>query len=477
MTSPRFKFLRSKRGLATVAALLLILFFFRPGVYRLRNRIAGSIGSALDRRVAIDNVHLRLLPRPGFDLEGLVIYDDPAFSAEPMIRAQEVSAAIRLRSLLRGQLEIATLSATEPSVNLVRNSEGRWNLASLLERNAKIPVAPTAKPAYERRPAFPYLEASNARINFKIGETKKSYALMDADVALWQESENSWSARIRAEPVRTDVNLTDTGLLQINATWQRAPSVRTTPVEITAQWQKGQLGQITKLLSGKDRGWWGGVNVAAKLSGTPEALQIESRIAIADFHRYDIVERENLRLETSCTGQYDAATGIFANLLCESPVGDGALRLRGTLAPFAQPRGYDLTIEARKIPLTSVVRLARQAKKQIPADLVASGLLNGEFHGANGLANGLLVSEKERTNLHDQLRQYQLRQWTGIGSATNVLLSSNSGKDDLAITAIPLSLAGTVNGSRVASALSDQDHWPSRNLPDLTCALGRERLR
>ena len=125
------------------------------------------------------------------------------------------------------------------------------------------------------------------------------------------------------------------------------------------------------------------------------------------------------------------------------------------LLPRSRSRaGYDLTIEARKIPLTSVVRLARQAKKQIPADLVASGLLNGEFHGANGLANGLLVSEKERTNLHDQLRQYQLRQWTGIGSATNVLLSSNSGKDDLAITAIPLSLAGTVNGSRVASALS-----------------------
>jgi AsmA protein len=102
---------------AAVAALVLILFLFRPGVYKLRNRIASSIGNALGRRVAIDKVRLRLLPRPGFDLEGLVIYDDPAFSAEPMIHAQEVSAAIRFRSLLRGRLEIATLSATEPSIN------------------------------------------------------------------------------------------------------------------------------------------------------------------------------------------------------------------------------------------------------------------------------------------------------------------------------------------------------------------------
>ena len=107
------KFLRSKRGLAVLAALLLVMFLWRPGVYRLRNRISTSIGNALGRRVTIDNVRLRLLPRPGFDLEDLVIYDDPAFSPEPMIRADEVSAAIRLRSLLRGRLEIANLSATE----------------------------------------------------------------------------------------------------------------------------------------------------------------------------------------------------------------------------------------------------------------------------------------------------------------------------------------------------------------------------
>ena len=148
----RSNFLRSRRGAAAIAALVLVLFLFRPAVYRLRNRISSSIGSALGRKVALDNARVHLLPRPGFDLEGLVVYDDPAFSAEPMIRAQEVSAAIRLSSLLRGRLEIATLSATEPSINLVRSDDGRWNLASLLERNSQIPAAPTGKPASERRP-------------------------------------------------------------------------------------------------------------------------------------------------------------------------------------------------------------------------------------------------------------------------------------------------------------------------------------
>ena len=435
MKFPRSNFLRSRRGVAAVVALVLILFLFRPGVYKLRNRISNSIGSALGRRVSIDSVHFHLLPRPGFALEGFVVYDDPEFSAEPMIRAQEVSAAIRFRSLLRGRLEIATLSATDPSINLVRSdngrSNGRWNLASLVERNAQIPAAPTGKPASERRPAFPYLEATGARINFKLGQTKKSYALMDADVALWQDSENSWAARIQAEPVRTDFNLSDTGLVQINATWQRASSLQSTPVRIAAQWKSGQLGQITTLLSGRDRGWRGGLTFTANLSGTPAALRIESQAAIEGFHRYDIAGSENVRLATVCSGEYNTVTSTLADLLCESPVNGGTLRLRGNVALANQLPVYDLTLAIEKVPLASVVRFLRQAKKQIPSDLTASGLLNAEFRATR---NGPPVPEDARYGL--------LPQWTGSGSAANVRLSSNAGKDEVAFGTIPLALVG-----------------------------------
>ena len=446
---PKFlrpRFLRSRRGVAAVAALLLILFLFRPGVYRLRNRIAITIGSALGRRVGLDSVRLRLLPRPGFDLEGLVIYDDPAFSAEPMIRAQEVSAAIRFRSLLRGRLEIATLSATEPSINLVRNDQGRWNLASLIERNAQIPAAPTGKPASERRPAFPYLEAGHARVNFKIGQTKKSYALMDADVALWQDSENSWAARIKAEPVRTDFNLSDTGLVQINATWQRASSLRSTPVRIAAQWKSGQLGQITTLLSGRDRGWRGGLTFTANLSGTPAALRIESQAAIEGFHRYDIAGSENVRLATVCSGEYNTVTSTLADLLCESPVSGGTVRLRGNLNVVAPAPTYDLTLEADKVPLASVVRLLRQAKKQIPADLTATGLLNAEFRATRGFPA-------------DRRRGFTTR-WTGNGSATNVRLSSNAA-NEVALGTVPLALTDSPEDQIRRPRTQDKEQEPA----------------
>ncbi len=405
-----------------VAALLVILFIIRPGIFTLRNRIASSIGNALGRRVTIDNVRVHALPRPGFDLEGLVIYDDPAVSAEPMIRAQDVFAAIRLRSLLRGRLEIATLSATEPSINIVRSGDGRWNLASLIERNAQIPAAPTQKAPSERRPAFPYLEASNARINFKFGPEKKSYALVDADVALWQDSENSWGARMKAQPVRTDVNLSDTGQVQINAAWQRATNLHLTPLRVTVAWQKGQLGQITKLLTGKDRGWRGGVDFTANLSGTPDALVIESQGAIQGFRRYDILDNRIIRLSTHCAGRYNASSGSLADLLCESPVGGGTLRLSGNIGARAAPPSYDLAFEAKEVPVASVAELVHEAKQQLPHDLTAEGLLNAEFHAERD------GSEPAR--------------FSGSGEASEVRLRSNAGTDSITLSNVPLALVG-----------------------------------
>jgi hypothetical protein len=267
---------------------------------------------------------------------------------------------------------------------------------------------------------------------------------MDADVALWQDSENSWGARMKAAPVRTDFNLTDTGLLQINASWQRAPSLRSTPLQLTVQWQKGQLGQITKLLSGKDRGWRGGVNLTANVSGTPEALLIQSQTAIEDFRRYDIVDSESVRLATGCSGQYNAVTGTLANVLCESPVSGGMLSLRGALSLVTEAPHYDLTLAAEQVPLTSVVRLLRQAKKQIPGDFTATGLLNAEFRATHNLPS-----------VREDGGARHLPQWTGSGSATNVHLSSNAGKDEVALGTIPLAL---VSANMVAT--DSRGGWP-----------------
>jgi hypothetical protein len=429
------KLFSSKRRVLTAAVVILLaLFLVRPGVSRLKARIANSISRAVARPVEIGSVHLRFLPQPGFDLNNLVIYEDSAFGAEPMLRAREVAAVVRLTSLVRGRLDIARLELTEPSLNLVRRADGRWNLEALLERTERTPLAPTAKSKSEVRPGFPYIEATSGRINFKAGRVKKPYSLLNADFALWQESENTWGVRLKAEPLRTDMSLSDTGLLRMNGTWQRAGSLRETPLQFSLEWDHAQLGQLTKLLSGNDKGWRGEVRLDATLTGMPAAMHITADTSIQDFHRYDISSSGGLRLTAHCDGRYGSAEAVAHEILCTTPVGDGMITLRGD-AGLPGVHKVDLALNMKDVPVSAVAQLARRAKKDLPADLVSAGILQGSF-----------VVKEDGPSPHGP-------EFQGRGEISDLLLQSLNNKVDLAVGSIPFALSGGAHAASKSKGL------------------------
>ncbi len=439
-----FKFARSRRGVVTIlAALILLLYFVRPGADSLRTRIMGSISSAIGRRVEVSSVSLRFLPQPGFDLEDFVVFDEPAFGAEPVLRAQEVTAALRVTSLFRGRLEISRLSLTEPSLNLVRNKEGRWNFSGLVERAARIPVAPTGKANSEPRPGFPYIEASNGRINFKLGHEKKAFALMDADFSLWQDSENAWSLRLKAQPMRTNSNLSDTGTLRAEGSWQRAATIAQTPLDFKLQWENAQLGQFTKLATGADRGWRGTVLLSASVGGTTADLRVAADASIQDFRRYDIATGEALRLAAQCSARYDAMGMNVTDLTCDAPVGNGALKLAGTISSLNANRMYDLSFSADDIPVPAVLALLERAKKDIPGDLVSAGSVNAEVSLRAG-----------KNSLHPI--------WKGSGVIQNVRLLSRTNGADVVLDRVPFAVVQEQPGKGVVSFLPRIDVGPVR---------------
>ena len=428
------KFFSSKRRMAVAAALILLaLFWLRPGASQLKSRIVSSISAGIGRPAEVGSVHLRLLPQPGFDLENLVVYDDPAFGAEPILRASEVTAELRLTSLVRGRLEIARLDLTEPSLNLVHSESGRWNLEALLERTAHIPLAPTGKAKSEPRPGFPYIEATSGRINFKNGAEKKPYALTNADFSLWQDSENTWGLRLKAQPFRTDMNLNDTGLLQVTGTWQRAEKLRDTPLQFTVEWSRGQLGQITKFFAGNDKGWRGGIQIDLALSGTPAKLSIASGIAVEDFRRYDIPNGKALRLAGHCDGEYSSLTHEFHGVMCSAPVANGLVALKGDLGLPGSHR-YGIEITASDIPASAVMVLAQRAKRNLPEDLTAEGRLRGDF----SLQEDAAAGTKPRFEGHGEIADFRL--------------SSLTNKAEIGPETVPFVLAsGLGGGTRMAA--------------------------
>src|SRR5271157_3351017 len=150
---------------AILAALIVPPFL---SVSRYKSRITQLMSASLGRPVRISSVEVRLLPRPGFVLNNLTVEEDPAYGAEPVLHASTVTASIRLLSLWRGRLELATISVDEASLNLVRSSPGHWNLDSLL-RTATAQAqsdAGSAGPDNLGKPVrLPYLKATHSRIN------------------------------------------------------------------------------------------------------------------------------------------------------------------------------------------------------------------------------------------------------------------------------------------------------------------------
>jgi hypothetical protein len=453
------KFWRSKRGVLTLGiVVLLALFLIRPGANRMRTRIVNSISLALGRPVDVAAVHLRLLPHPGFDLENFVIHDDPAFSAEPMLRAQEVTAALRITSLLRGRLEISRLNLIEPSLNLVRNAEGHWNLENLVERTERIAVAPTSKAKTENRPGFPYIEADRGRINFKLGPEKKPYALTEADFALWQDSENAWGMRLKAQPVRTDFNLSDTGAVSVSGSWQRAASLRDTPLQFNLQWDRAQLGQATKLAYGNDKGWRGGLTVSTTLTGTPANLAIVTAASVQDFRRYDIFGGGDLRLAAQCTGHYTSRDHTLSELACGAPVGDGTVTVAGSIKGPFSTRNYDLALTARDLPIQSLVALARHAKQGVPDDLNAAGRLNGRV-------NLRRIADVRASNVN----------WEGSGETSGLELGSKLTKAELVLGRVPFAVSSAMNPKSRAISRAIVSPQPETHLDigPFNIALGR----
>lgn len=440
------KFLRSKFGVVTAALVIVVaLFVIRPGAQRLRSRIVASISLAVGRQVDIGSVQLRLLPQPGFDFENFIVHDDPAFGAEPMLRAQEVTAAIRLSSLLRGRLEISRLDLAEPSLNLVRSSEGHWNLENLLERVARAPVAPTGRGKADSRPGFPYIQAARARINLKLGEEKKPYALTDADFSFWQESENQWGMRLKAQPVRTDFNLGDTGTLRIEGSWQRAGQLSETPLNFNLQWDEAQLGQVSQLIQGADKGWRGSATLNTRLSGSPTDLSFQTNLAVQDFRRFDILGGGSLRLSAQCDGHYSTADHALSKISCAAPVGAGEIEVAGQAGGSMDRPSYQLQLAARDVPLSAIALVARHAKKDLPDDLTAEGTLSATLRINRGSADSITS-------------------WQGGGKASNVRIKSTSTRTQLALDEIPFT-ASQAEASNPTTPLprrmARQDSLPS----------------
>ena len=123
-----------------VLLLLLLLWITVQGAglliqhTRLPARFTSRLETVFGRPVEVGSYDFSLWGGPVLEAHSVTVAEDPRFGREYFLRADSMAIHLRWQSLLRGRIELGTLSLSRPSLNLVRNSEGEWNVAEWLPR-------------------------------------------------------------------------------------------------------------------------------------------------------------------------------------------------------------------------------------------------------------------------------------------------------------------------------------------------------
>lgn len=428
--------------LSIVAVLLLIFLPPLVNIGRYQRSIATSISRSLGRPVHLDRVSLTLLPLPGFTIENLVVGEDPAFGSEPIIRANSVHATVRISSLWRRHVEFSTISFTEPSVNLVHKADGRWNIEGILLQASRIETAPTAQRHAGPAPRFPYIEASGARLNFKQEQEKLPFSLVDSDFALWLPDPHQWHLRLRAHPTRTDLNVSDTGTIELEAVLGAGSSLRQVALNLQGQWRDAPLGEASRVLFARDAGWRGNMNLAANIRGTFGESAVTTRLTLADSRPADFVPEQLLNTQVEC---FATATGIFhafQDIRCSWPPTSssrGALTLTGSISNIHHPDEASLNIAANQVPASTLMYGLRILTPHVSPDVIATGTLSGSMSFGGAAESGSTATASTGTP----------SRWQGQFTLTDASLKAPSPQQ---ATENPLSALSALEKAAAAAA-------------------------
>ena len=351
-----------KAGLAVVVSLFLLqaVVSYVARTRRMHAYLTAHLERAFGRPVEVETFGARILPSPQLFADGVTVGEDSSFGYEYFLRAEHLSAGLRWMGLLRGHFEFGTLSFSKPSLILVRNSQGRWNLEQWLPpvrvnaaKGTRVygPPSPASTVNRLRR-----IEFDEGRINFKIGEDKQPFAFANVSGSVEQVSSGRWQLQLESQPWRSGVQLQSEGTIRVLGD-MAGTSTRLQPAEISLHWSEASLADVFRLFRGQDYGVRGffALDATAKSSNAKDAaagdwvysLQTRAR----QIHRWDLTERaDNPALSANIKGRWNVSTGslLAEEILVEGPRSNlrGMLRFARDNAPAMELRLDSMGIQA-----------------------------------------------------------------------------------------------------------------------------------
>ena len=283
-----------------ILLLVLVLWAASEGVSLairytpLRGLLTSRIEAAMGRPVEVRSYAFRIWNGPVIEARSVTVGEDPRFGAEYFLHADSMAVRLRWRGLFRGRFELGTLSLSRPSLNLVRNASGDWNLAEWLPRPAAVaaprgfagPVLPPMATRFRR------IEVEGGRINFKLADEKLPFAFVGVSGAAETDRSGRWRIDLQAIPWRAAVVLQQAGTLHVSGE-VGGTSSRLRPAALDISWMGASLPDVLRLARGDDFAVRGALalSIDARADGDSDAWAIRGRAELRQLHRWDLALR------------------------------------------------------------------------------------------------------------------------------------------------------------------------------------------
>lgn len=259
----------------------------------LRQKLTARLSAAFGRPVQVDSYDLSFWMGPALEAQSVTVGEDPRFGNEYFLRADSLRVRLGWLSLLRGHLELGTLSLTRPSLNIVRNGEGEWNLEEWLPRPAVGPgQAPVFGPSTAGLPAlrFRRIEVDGGRVNFKRANEKIPFALVGVAGTVETDSPGRWRMDLDATPWRAAVVIQQPGTVHV-AGYVGGTSSRLLPAALDLAWRDASISDVLRLTRGDDDGIRGTLALTLSARTEGDTWMLQSRTELRELHRWDLASR------------------------------------------------------------------------------------------------------------------------------------------------------------------------------------------
>ncbi len=259
---------------------------------RLRGKLSERLEASFGRSVEVREYAFSFWDGPAIEARDVSVAENPLFGHEYFLRSESLSVRLRWQSLLRGHLELGTLSLDRPSLNLVRDASGDWNLAAWLPQ----PSGGKATGADRQPSALPTLrfhkiEVSGGRINFKQGDNKLPFAFVDVNGTIDTAAPGSWRLNLNANPWRAAAITQEAGTIHLSGR-VGGTSSRLRPADFVISWTDASVSDVFRLLRGDDYGIRGAMSlsISARTDSRPPlgGWTFQGRAELRQLHRWDL---------------------------------------------------------------------------------------------------------------------------------------------------------------------------------------------